>query len=107
MAKEADKHPKDFVITKESGIKIIEQSFFDGTIPAEARMTGCVMENAEYGESRRLTLTFERHTESEVLEPARDFIEFSRMQTAKHTIGKLRGLADRLEESCVKALSKD
>lgn len=102
MAREADKHPKDFKITNESGLQIRTESFLE--IEPQAQLIKCVMESAEYGHGRKLTLEFERHDGEVMKEPYRNCIEFLRLQPAREVIDNLRHLADRLEEACVKAL---
>lgn len=93
------KKPKDFKITGETGITIKEEPLFD--MPAESRMTACVLETHDYGNEKRLTLEFERHNSESVFDKHRDMIGFYRMQEVKEIIENLRNLANRLQTACV------
>ena len=104
MARKADKHPKDFEITKESGLTIRSEPFLD--LAEGSSLIKCVMENSDYGHGRKVTLEFERHNAEVVMKPYRNYIEFLRNQPAREVIDNLRHLADSLEEACVKALKK-
>lgn len=107
MAREADKHPKDFEITKETGITIKQEAFFpEDAIPAESRLLAAVLENEDYGNSKKLTLEFERHTSESALLPYRDFISFYRRMEVKEVVSNLRRMADNLERHCVDELQK-
>ena len=98
------KKPEDFKITGETGIKTVEEPFFE--IPAESRVTAVVLESQDYGNEKRFTLEFERHNSKVVFEPVRDFISFYRHQEVKEIIENLHALADRLQISCVDTIQE-
>jgi hypothetical protein len=98
------KKPEDFKITGETGVKTVEEPFFE--YPVEARMTGCILESQDYGNEKRFTLEFERHNSKAVFDPIRDYISFYRHQEVKDIIRELINLAARLQASCVDAIQE-
>lgn len=55
----------------------------------------------DYRNATKITLNFERHSSKVIFQELRDFIIFSKGDTAQEVIKALRGLADRLNKTCV------
>ena len=100
------KKPADFKITGDKGINIIVEDFFgpETPIPAEARLTHTLLEDHDYGNEKRLSLTFQRHNNEGILPLYRDVVSFYRSMEAKDVIKELEKLTARLQQYCVEYL---
>jgi hypothetical protein len=96
--------PKDFEITKESGITIKEESFFpEGDMPAMSNLKDVHLESREYGNSKYLTLEFERRNSSGKLPKARIGGEFLYKDTAQEVSAKLISMITEIHRLCIEA----
>lgn len=68
---------------------------------AGSKLLHVVSEKVDRYLAIKVSLRFERHSSKAIFQDLRDFIAFSEGDSAQEVIRALRGLADRLEKTCV------